>query len=57
LIFPVHIYIHTCILVLYFQGSLNVNIRNDHGWTALMFAARNGHTNIVKELLNNKYVL
>ncbi|XP_060569249.1 NAD-capped RNA hydrolase NUDT12-like [Ruditapes philippinarum] len=38
---------------IFLKGSLNVNIRNDHGWTALMFAARNGHTNIVKELLNN----
>lgn len=31
----------------------NVNITNDKGWTALMFAARNGHKDIVKVLLEN----
>ncbi|ELT96544.1 hypothetical protein CAPTEDRAFT_220786 [Capitella teleta] len=30
----------------------NLNVKNDKGWTALMFAARNGHANVVKLLLD-----
>ena len=29
------------------------NKRNEKGWTALMFAARNGHGNVVKAIMEN----
>ncbi|KAL4227260.1 Peroxisomal NADH pyrophosphatase nudt12 [Mactra antiquata] len=38
---------------LFLKGTVDVNMKNDRGWTALMFAARNGHTNVVKELLQH----
>ena len=33
--------------------SLSPDVRDTHGWTALMLAARNGHTSIVEFLLQN----
>ncbi|XP_039267616.2 NAD-capped RNA hydrolase NUDT12-like [Styela clava] len=36
-----------------FFRSVSIDHRNDHGWTALMLAARNGHKEIVKFLLEN----
>jgi len=36
------------------SGNFDVNTRNDRGWTALMLAARNGHVNVVKELLQHR---
>ena len=33
------------------SGSADVDVTNEKGWTALMFAARNGHTNVVKFLV------
>ncbi len=32
-------------------GLFDVNRTDDHGWTALMYASRNGHEKIVKLLL------
>ena len=32
-------------------GAVDVNVRNDRGWTALMLAARNGHKDVITELL------
>ena len=32
-------------------GAMDVNVRNDRGWTALMLAARNGHKDVITELL------
>ena len=34
-------------------GTPDVNARNNGGWTALMFAARNGHTEAVKLLIES----
>ena len=31
----------------------DVNVANNQGWTALMFAARNGHQSAVRTLLDN----
>ena len=36
-------------------SGVDVNITNDNGWTALMFASRNGLQNVVTELLKNKH--
>ncbi|XP_061176524.1 NAD-capped RNA hydrolase NUDT12-like isoform X2 [Saccostrea echinata] len=33
------------------NGTVNVDQKNDKGWTALMFAARHGQTDIIKKLL------
>lgn len=32
-----------------------MNASNDRGWTALMFAARNGHGDVVELLLRHGY--
>lgn len=37
----------------FLKGAVDVNMKNERGWTALMFAARNGHLHIVKELLQH----
>jgi ankyrin repeat protein len=34
----------------------NVNVTNSRGWTALMFAARNGRRNVVRFLIDSGYV-
>jgi ankyrin repeat protein len=36
-----------------FAGATDVNAKNNGGWTALMFAARNGHADTVKLLIEN----
>ena len=33
------------------KSTLNLNTSNNRGWTALMFAARNGHGDITKALI------
>ena len=33
------------------KGVPQVDVSNERSWTALMFAARNGHSGIVRELL------
>ena len=33
--------------------SLSPDVRDTHGWTALMLAARNGHTEVIEYLLEN----
>ncbi|XP_052795844.1 NAD-capped RNA hydrolase NUDT12-like [Mya arenaria] len=38
---------------LFLKGTFDVNVKNERGWTALMFAARNGHMGVVKELLQH----
>ena len=40
---------HTILLSM--TGAVDVNVRNDRGWTALMLAARNGHKDVITELL------
>ena len=35
------------------QVMTDPNKRNEKGWTALMFAARNGHGNVVQALIQN----
>ncbi|KAI8490124.1 Peroxisomal NADH pyrophosphatase nudt12 [Branchiostoma belcheri] len=35
------------------QGTVNINRTNDHGWTALMFAARTGQDKAVRLLLDH----
>ena len=37
----------------YLVSGVDVNTCNRRGWTPLMFAARNGHTDAIKELLEN----
>lgn len=39
---------------LFLKGTVDVNMRNERGWTALMLAARNGHSHIVRELLQRE---
>ncbi|KAK3758634.1 hypothetical protein RRG08_019544 [Elysia crispata] len=34
-----------------FFGSVDIDVTNDRGWTALMFAARNGHVPIISLLI------
>ena len=34
-----------------FAGSVDIDVTNDRGWTALMFAARNGHVPIISLLI------
>ncbi|GFR92388.1 peroxisomal NADH pyrophosphatase NUDT12 [Elysia marginata] len=34
-----------------FFGSVDIDVRSDRGWTALMFAARNGHVEIISALI------
>jgi len=36
-----------------FAESSDVNVANSQGWTALMFAACNGHQSSVRTLLDN----
>ncbi|KAK3601042.1 hypothetical protein CHS0354_029266 [Potamilus streckersoni] len=38
-------------LKVYLKGAVNVDVKNDHGWTALMFAARTGQVDVIKALL------
>ncbi|KAH3837467.1 NAD-capped RNA hydrolase NUDT12-like isoform X2 [Dreissena polymorpha] len=38
---------------LYIKGNVDLNERNERGWTALMFAARNGHLHVVRELVQH----
>ncbi|XP_078600921.1 NAD-capped RNA hydrolase NUDT12-like [Branchiostoma floridae x Branchiostoma japonicum] len=35
------------------HGTVNINATNDHGWTALMFAARTGQDKVVRLLLDH----
>jgi len=42
-------YIHLCMLAVH----PDVNVANSRGWTALMFAAHNGHQSAVRTLLDN----
>lgn len=35
--------------------SVSIDERNEHGWSALMLAARNGHSNVVQHLLEQGY--
>ena len=37
--------------ILYMTGSADVDVKNERGWTALMLAARNGETPIIKALI------
>jgi len=43
-------YLLTCLLAV----ISDVNVPNSQGWTALMFAARNGHLSPVRTLLDNE---
>ena len=43
-------FLDICLLLL--SKVENINIESKRGWTALMFAAKAGHTNIVKALLH-----
>jgi len=43
------IYSVTCLLAV----ISDVNVPNSQGWTALMFASRNGHLSAVRTLLDN----
>jgi len=32
-------------------GAVNINVKSERGWTALMFAARNGHKEVIDKLM------
>lgn len=35
----------------FYLATVEIDQRNDKGWTALMFAARNGHVDVINTLL------
>lgn len=43
-------------LLLLISGTFDIDVSNEKGWTALMFGARNGHSSVVKVLLDKGYV-
>ena len=44
----IRMYVITIIILL---ATVNVDQKNDKGWTALMFAARHGQTGVIETLL------
>ena len=36
-------------------GTIDINVANERGWTALMFAARHGQLDCAKVLLDKKF--
>ena len=44
-------YIQYVITIIILLATVNVDQRNDKGWTALMFAARHGQTGVIETLL------
>ncbi|EGO19544.1 hypothetical protein SERLADRAFT_374270 [Serpula lacrymans var. lacrymans S7.9] len=41
----------------YWPGNVNVNLKTVGGWTALLWAAYNGHTSVVELLLQHESVM
>ena len=47
----IRMYIQYVITIIVLLATVNVDQKNDKGWTALMFAARHGQTGVIETLL------